>query len=265
MNPTYVQERNGSVHPMPNDSNANRILKSIQDNHSHGGDKSVYHAFKEKHSPKLKDLNKEAAALKPQALKVVEFPDRILQDDGQGHAEVTAQGQSSRQHAASGECPGQAVAFSLSQLSPHARPAFTATNTLVTKTLVRIGDLTTASGQIQAMSRSLDADTDEGDKGSKSSSVCDSPKVSSYPGCLDHRTLRLHRWEDHQYHHHPLVDGHHTKLEPPRSLNVREVAKLSKGPFALPRTCVSAESIGPCSLDISSVGTGKALPFWVLH
>ena len=71
---------------MPNDASSSRILKSIEDNHH--GDKSVYQAFKEKRSPKLKDVNQEAAAMKPQALKVVEFPERIL-NEGQGHVEVS--------------------------------------------------------------------------------------------------------------------------------------------------------------------------------
>ena len=129
-------------------------------------------------------------------------------------------------------------------------------------------------GQIEAMSRSLnDADRDEGD--STASSAAGSPKVSSLPASLpaslpeslDRKSLRLcHVVDDPSVpppqQQHPLVAGtgsrqQRTKLEPPRTLNVREVSKLSKGVFTLPSTCMSAESIGPCSLDVSSIGTGK--------
>ncbi len=95
--------------------------------------------------------------------------------------------------------------------------------------------------QIEAMSQSLTESVT--DKFSRQSSL-DSPRVSSLPGTLDRRTLHLR-----------LEEVASKKLEPPRSLNVREVAKLSKGIFAY--QSMSAESIGQCSLDVNSTGTGK--------
>lgn len=95
--------------------------------------------------------------------------------------------------------------------------------------------------QIEAMSQSLTEST--ADKFSRQSSL-DSPQMSSLPGTLDRRTLHLR-----------LEEVASKRLEPPRSLNVREVAKLSKGIFAY--QSMSAESIGQCSLDVNSTGTGK--------
>ena len=273
------QERNGSVHPMPNDASSSRILKSIEDNHH--GDKSVYQAFKEKRSPKLKDVNQEAAAMKPQALKVMEFPERIL-TEGQGHVEVSksaseghSPSSSSRQQLqpqprVTGESQSEAVPFFLSN---HGNTPQAFTNNVVAMTTIQIDSVVMSPGQIEAMSRSLnDADTDEGD--SKTSSAAGSPKVSSLPASLpeslDRKSLRLCHVDDLSQQapvqqQHPLVTGtgnrqQRTKLEPPRTLNVREVSKLSKGVFTLPSTCMSAESIGPCSLDVSSIGTGKVTP-----
>ena len=276
-----TQERNGSVHPMPNDASSSRILKSIEDNHH--GDKSVYQAFKEKRSPKLKDVNQEAAAMKPQALKVVEFPNRIL-SECQGHVEVSKsaseghspssssrqQQQQQQQPRVTGESQSTAVPFFLSN---HGNTPQAFTNNVVAMTTIQIDSVVMSPGQIEAMSRSLnDADTDEGD--SKASSAAGSPKVSSLPASLpeslDRKSLRLCHVDDPSQQapvqqQHPLVTGtgnrqQRTKLEPPRTLNVREVSKLSKGVFTLPSTCMSAESIGPCSLDVSSIGTGKVTP-----
>ena len=274
------QERNGSVHPMPNDASSNRILKSIEDNHH--GDKSVYQAFREKRSPKLKDTNQEeAAGMKPQAVKVVEFPERIL-NEGQGYVEVSksaseghSPSSSSRQQQqprVTGESQSEAVPFFLSN---HGNRPQAFTNNVVARTTIQIDDVVMSPGKIESMSRSLtdaDANTDEG--GSKASSTAGSPKVSSLPSSLpeslDRNSLRLcHVVDDPSLpaplqQQHPLVAGmgnrHRTKLEPPRTLNVREVSKLSKGVFTLPSTCMSAESIGPCSLDVSSIGTGKVTP-----
>ena len=277
-----TQERNGSVHPMPNDASSSRILKSIEDNHH--GDKSVYQAFKEKRSPKLKDVNKEAAAMKPQALKVVEFPDRIL-NEGQCHVEVSKsaseghspssssrQQQQQPQPRVTGESQSEAVPYFLSN---HDNTPQAFTNNVVAMTTIQIDSVVMNPGQIEVMSRSLnDADTDEGD--SKTSSAAGSPKVSSLPASLpeslDRKSLRLCQVDDPTLppplpaqQQQPLVAGtgsrqQRTKLEPPRTLNVREVSKLSKGVFTLPSTCMSAESIGPCSLDVSSIGTGKVTP-----
>ncbi len=264
-------DRNGSVHPMPYDSNSHRILKSIQDSQS--GDKSVYQAFKEKHSPKLKDLtNNEAAVLKPQAFKVVEFPDKILAGKEQesdrndsGAALSSAPGRP--WHRPTGESHSTDTAttfyshrnrgFSAPQAFGSSTPA--TTNTVVDKTMIpRLGDVVMAAGpHAQALSRSLDADEETGVptvQDRKASSVENSPKVSS----AERRALRLRLLGELGHQHQCLlVDKQGAKLEPPRSLNVREVAKLSKGVFAFPSTCASAESIGPCSLDISSVSTGK--------
>ena len=225
--------------------------------------------------------------MKPQALKVVEFPERIL-NEGQGHVEVSksaseghSASSSSRQQQqqqlprVTGESQSEAVLF----LSNHGNTPQAFTNNVVAMTTIQIDSVVMSPGQIEAMSRSLnDADTDEGD--SKASSAAGSPKVSSLPASLpaslpeslDRKSLRLcHVVDDPTLppplslqQQHPLVAGtgnrQRTKLEPPRTLNVREVSKLSKGVFTLPSTCMSAESIGPCSLDVSSIGTGKVTP-----
>ena len=259
-----AQVRNGSVHPMPNDSNSSRILKSIEDNFSHIRDRSVYHAFKERQSPKLKDLNRETVGLKPHTLKVVMFPDKILKN-GQGYSRVlicASEGStahhgvevSSRQQQphGTGESQNKDVPFFLSNRGNI--PQAFVTDKIVPMTTMQIGDVVMKPGEIDAMSCSLTEATDaDSDSGSKGSSIADSPKVSSPPGSLDRKTHRLCLDEQQD----TLVDNHHIKLEPPHSLNVREVAKLSKGVFAFPSTGMSAESIGPCSLDVSSISTGK--------
>ena len=264
-------ERNGAVHPMPNDSNSSRILKSIEDNHH--GDKSVYKAFKERHSPKLQDFSKEAAALKPQALKVVEFPNRIL-NEHQGHTKVcksvseghhpTHQSSSSRQHQHQPRGTGESQHEAGPSLSNHGNQPNAFTNNVGAMTTIQIDDVVMTPGQIEEMSRSLTEDDAEDSMANslRSRSIPDSPKVSSLPGSLDRKALGQHLLDDHpQQQQHASVErplaSRGGKLEPPRTLNVREVSKLSKGVFTFPMTCMSAESIGPCSLDVSSIGTGR--------
>ena len=99
----------------------------------------------------------------------------------------------------------------------------------------------------------------------------DSPKVASLPGTLTRLTSKgvppaepmsagsaiLAR----QRSEHGNTGGSRRPFEPPKTLDVRKVAKLQKGVFMFPN--MSAESIGQCSVNLYT--SGKTFVFPRLH
>ena len=155
-----------------------RILRSIKDSSEAQQERSVYQTFKEKQSL----ATSEGVALKPQALRAVEFPDNLLEPSPPNESlpKIVMDGPSSPKHM---------------QDTP---PEIT---------------------------------------------LAPTPRRPPIPKQRSHESQEGPR--------------------PPRTLNVREVAKLSRGMWQFP--CMSFESIGQCSLDMYTTGRNTLYYLLVLN
>ncbi len=220
----------------PMSSDSKRILRSIEDNTQAANDKSVYHAFKEKQSPKRVT---EAVGLKAQALKAVEFPDHLLQMEEADHKHAKLQSSPK----------GNSLPGTLDRTLRY--------NVRLDDSVVTLPDtLDCTPRQNITLDDSVVTLPDTLGRTPRQNIKLDDSVVTLSK--LEDSVDGFHKLGDTATaYHKQRLDPHSSDqmMHPPKTLNVREVAELSKGTWQWPG--MSSESLGQCSLDIYST-TGKS-------
>ena len=187
-----------------------RILKSIENNSQVVCEKNVYHAFKEKQSPKRMN---EAMSMKPQALKAVEFPDQYLNVSDKITQSDT----------------------SIDNVDNNAQSVPSHLDT-TDNANIRINEELT---KVASLPGTLDRHSKKKEPISSASGMLLLPKGDAQGGVIRRAN------------------------DPPKTLDVREVAKLQKAVFMFPN--MSAESIGQCSVNLYTSGQSTRHPFHLFN